>query len=306
MGEFRRYAGGIWPAVPGDVIRNEIRTILTAAKVDGVRPTARLLASVLELARVQIAQPAERWDADPDILVCANGALHIPTRKLRLHSQEHRATSRLPFDYDPAARAEAWQHVLDTCCADHQGFLQEFAGYSLTTDTKHEIAVWLAGPPGGGKSTVLEGLRAMLGARVCLLSLADIERSRFALTNLPGKTLALSMEQPGGYVAATATLNSLISGEPLSVDRKFRDPVTIVPRVKLAWALNELPRVGPDGAGLFRRVKVLRFAALPEAGARSRDQGAGEAGRRGDPQLGAGRPGAAAPTRALRGAGRGG
>ena len=101
MGEFRRYAGGIWPAVPGDVIRNEIRTILTAAKVDGVRPTARLLASVLELARVQIAQPAERWDADPDILVCANGALHIPTRKLRLHSQEHRATSRLPFDYDP-------------------------------------------------------------------------------------------------------------------------------------------------------------------------------------------------------------
>ncbi len=265
MGEFRRYAGGIWPAVSGDVIRNEVRAILAAAKDEGVRPTAGLLASVLELARVEIAQPAAAWDADPDILVCANGALHIPTRTLLPHSPEHRATSALAFAYDPAARAEAWQHVLDTCCADAQGFLQEFAGYSLTVDTRHEIAVWLAGPPGGGKSTVLEGLRAMLGARVCLLSLADIERSRFALTNLPGKTLAISMEQPGGYVAATATLNSLISGEPLSVDRKFRDPVTIVPRVKLAWALNELPRVGPEGVGLFRRVKVLHFAALPEA-----------------------------------------
>lgn len=270
MGEFRRYAAGIWTVAPQDVVRGEIKTTLMDAKAEGVRPTARLLASVLELARVEIAQAPGVWDADPDILVCANGALHIPTRTLQPHSPQHWATSKLSFAYDPAARAETWQRVLDTCCAGQQEFLQEFAGYCLTTDTRHEIAVWLAGPPGGGKSTVLEGLRAMLGSRVCLLGLADIERSRFALTHLPGKTLALSMEQPGGYVAATALLNSLISGEPISVDLKFRDPVTLVPRVKLAWALNELPRVGPEGVGLFRRVKVLRFPALPEA---ARDPG---------------------------------
>jgi putative DNA primase/helicase len=104
----------------------------------------------------------------------------------------------------------------------------------------------------------------MLGTRVCLLGLADIEKSRFALTNLPGKTLAISTEQPGGYVAAAAVLNAIISGEPVTIDRKFREPVTLIPRVKLAWALNELPRVGPEGVGLFRRVKVISFPPIPE------------------------------------------
>ena len=52
-------------------------------------------------------------------------------------------------------------------------FLQEFAGYCLTTDTAHEIAVWLHGPPGSGESTFIEGLKGMLGPRAGLLGLAD-------------------------------------------------------------------------------------------------------------------------------------
>lgn len=281
MGEFRRYKDGIWVVVPLDVIRNEVKTTLEAAKADGVRPTARLLASVLELARIEIAQPNEKWDADPDILICSNGALHIPTRTLGPHSQEHWATTRLAFAYDPAAQAATWQHVLGTCCPVEQDFLQEFAGYALTPDTRYEIAIWLAGQPGSGKSTVLEGLRAMLGERSCLLGLADIQRSRFALTNLPGKTLAISTEQPAGCLGAVETLNAIISGEPITVDRKFREPVSLVPRAKIAWALNELPRVGSEGAGLFRRVKVLRFQPLleaardPEIKQRVKQEGAG-------------------------------
>ncbi len=264
LGEFRRYENGIWPAAPQDVIRREIKEVLEDAKVDGVRPTARLLNSVMELARIEIAQPPDVWDADHDILICKNGALHIPTRTLQDHSQQHYATSGLPYDYDPEAAAPVWEFVIDTCVPGSRDFLQEFAGYALTTDTLYELAIWLAGQPGGGKSTILEGLNAMLGARVCLLGLSDIEKSRFALTNLPGKTLAISTEQPGGYVAAVQMLNAIISGEPITVDRKFRDPVTIIPRAKIAWALNELPRVGSEGVGLFRRVKVLTLPPIPE------------------------------------------
>jgi len=264
LGEFRRYENGLWPVVPLDVIRREIKDVLEAAKVDGVRPTARLLNSVMELGRIEIAQPPQVWDADHDILICKNGALHIPTRTLQPHSQEHYATSGLPYDYDPEAKATTWEHVLNSCVPDAREFLQEFAGYALTTDTRFEVALWLAGQPGGGKSTILEGLRAMLGPRVCLVGLSDIEKSRFALTDLPGKTLAISTEQPGGFVDAAQKLNAIISGEPVTVDRKFRDAVTIIPRVKFAWAMNELPRVGSADVGLFRRVKVVTLPPIPE------------------------------------------
>ena len=144
-------------------------------------------------------------------------------------------------------------------------FLQEFAGYCLTTDTSHEMAIWLYGLPGSGKSTFLAGLQAILGDRAGLLGLADIERSRFGLSQLPGKTLVVSTEQPSAYLGSTHILNAIISGEPITVDIKYKDPIAIIPRAKIAWAMNELPRVAGANNGLFRRVRVVEFPALPEA-----------------------------------------
>ena len=41
-------------------------------------------------------------------------------------------------------------------------------------------------PPGSGKSTLIEGYKAMLGGRAGLLGLAEIQRSRFALAETAG------------------------------------------------------------------------------------------------------------------------
>jgi putative DNA primase/helicase len=104
----------------------------------------------------------------------------------------------------------------------------------------------------------------MLGHRAGILGLADLERSRFTLADLPGKTLVVASEQPSSYLASTNTLNAIISGEPIQVERKYRDPFTVVPRAKVCWAMNELPRVADANSGLFRRVKVVGFPALAE------------------------------------------
>jgi putative DNA primase/helicase len=118
------------------------------------------------------------------------------------------------------------------------------------------------------RSTILAGLEAMLGPRAGVLSLSDIDRSTFALTNLPGKTLVTATEQPAVYLRGGGTLNAIISGEPIQIDRKYRDPITITPRCKIAWAMNELPRVGNMDDGIFRRVKIME---LPEIASDKRD-----------------------------------
>ena len=59
-------------------------------------------------------------------------------------------------------------------------------------------------------------------------------------------------------------LNQLISGEPVTVERKFEHPVSFTPRAKLLWAMNELPRIADAGDGIFRRVKVIKFPALAD------------------------------------------
>ncbi|CAA9448057.1 hypothetical protein AVDCRST_MAG82-3523 [uncultured Rubrobacteraceae bacterium] len=266
QGDWKKYENGLWLPEPEFSIKRRIVAALEAAKPEGVRPTSGKLSSVHELARVDAAVEDELWDSDPDILVCRNGALHIPTRKLLPHSPDHYATGAVPYDYDPDAEAPTWMRVLgEVLGEDLAAFFQEFAGYAATPDTRLETALWLCGQPGGGRSTLLSGLGAMLGPRVGVLGLGEIERNRFALSQLPGKFLLTATEQPGGYMRASHVLNTLISGEPLQVERKFRDPFTLVPRCKICWAMNEIPRLKSASDGLFRRVKVIQLDPIPES-----------------------------------------
>lgn len=264
MGEWRRYNDGIWKPIDKDIIHRDMKILIDQAKPEGVKSTIGLLRSAVELARIDIAVPSDLWDSNPDYLPCKNGVLHIPTKSLLPHTPDIFATSQLPFDYDPAITAPNFLHALQQI-PDAIDFLQEFAGYSLTPDVKHEVAIWLQGPPGSGKSTILIGLQAMLGSRSGLLGLADIERSRFALANLPGKTLVVSAEQPDNFISASHTLNAIISGEAITVEQKFKDAITVIPRAKIVWAMNNLPRVNDANNGIMRRVKVIKFPRLDES-----------------------------------------
>lgn len=263
LGEWRRYSAGIWESVPELAVRLEIQRIAISA---GAKVNNALVTSVLELLRAVCFVRDELFDADPSILTFNDCTLSLSTSQLREHRPADWVTTKLPFNYDASATSTAWEGFLQSTVPEYVDFLQEFAGYCLTPSTRYELALWLWGPPGGGKSTFIEGLRAMLGHRCCILGLSEVERSAFALSQLPGKTMAISTEQPThGFVKSPHLLNAIISGEPVIVDRKFRDQITVVPRAKLVWGMNELPRIDSSGVGLFRRVVPIHFPAiLPE------------------------------------------
>lgn len=265
LGDWRRYNAGAWPVFSKDVINREIRDILIGAKKEGVRPSRYVLSSVAEFARLTVSIPDEQWDADHNILVCRNGALEIPTRALLPHDPMHHVTESLPYDFDPNADAPTWHYVLESTIPEAADFVQEFAGYCLTPDTSLETGLWFLGVPGGGRSTIIGGFEATLGNRAGLLGLAAIERSQFALTNLPGKTLVTATEQPNLYIRSAHILNAIISGEPIIVERKYEHPYQITPHAKILWAMNDLPRISEANSGLFRRVKIVHFPPRDEA-----------------------------------------
>lgn len=264
--QWMRYEGGIWVNGKEGEARQSVSEIVKAAKADGIRPTKARQSSVFAwAAEAELWRDPDIFDQDQDLLVCNNGTLHLPTRKLGPHSPKNYFTHKVHYDYNPGTRADTFLFALGCAVDDKTAeFLQEFAGYCLTVDTKHEIAVWFTGPPGSGKSTIIEGYQAMAGDMTTTLGLAQIENSRFALGDLQGKRLAISTEQPGAYMKATSILNAIISGEELIIERKFQDPLVIRPVSKILWAMNQLPRVQSAGDGLFRRVKIVKFPAIPK------------------------------------------
>lgn len=254
LGEWKRYRDGIWERVPEMQVRREVQEIAIRYS-NGLQVTSTLVSSVYNLLQQHVFLPDDTFDSNIDLLYFHDCVLSISTGQTRPHDpKKDFATSKLPFHYYPEARSDAWKKALSMTEPEYLPFLQEMAGYCLTPSTQHELALWCWGEPGSAKSTFITGLEAMLGARCCTLGLADIERSQFALSQLPGKTLAISTEQPSRFVKCSHVLNALISGESLIWERKFVDPVTIRPTVKLVWAMNELPRIDSSGVGLFRRV----------------------------------------------------
>lgn len=265
LGEFRRYRDGYWPTIHNKQVKQEIVSLLQAAKGEGIVVNSHKLNSVFALAETKIFVPDDEWDAKKNILVMLNGTLDITSRRLRKHAPSDYSTIALDYSYDPSAHAPSWEYYLDSTLPDVKCFLQEFAGYCLTTDTQYEIALWFVGERGSGKSTGVLGFQTMLGPKVGRLGLANIERSQFALFDLPGKNLCIATEQPAMYMKSSDVLNAIISGEPVTVEKKFKDSYTFTPHTKILWSMNSLPRVADTTDGIFRRVKVVRFASRPVA-----------------------------------------
>lgn len=266
LGEWRRYDTGHWPTVHELLIRKEIQYSITTQRQVGIKIDNGLISSLYNMIKAHKFVQDSQFDRDENLLVFDDCTLNFLTNERRGHLPENYCTTKLPFAYDADARSPAWEKFLASVTSEEiAAFLQEFAGLSITGLTKYEIAVWLYGLPGGGKSTFITGLEAMLGSQCGVLGLSDIETSNFGLTNLPGKTLVISTEQPAHFIKSAHIVNAIISGERLNVDRKFRDPITFASRCKVLWAMNELPRVDDKGAGIFRRVKLVHFPPIAEA-----------------------------------------
>jgi hypothetical protein len=199
-GTFRRYGNGVWTAINELEVRQEVAFELrNAEQIVGVRPTYNLESSVTNALKSVVYAREDEWNKYPNIIVFKNRAIDTGTMQPVDHSPRHMATVTLPYDFDPKAEAPTWEQVLaDLLSNDERRFLQRFVGYCLIHSVKHQMTLWFVGPPAGGKSTLIAGLEAMLGDLVGTLGLSQLQGSdsRFALANIPGKTLTHLYRKP--------------------------------------------------------------------------------------------------------------
>ncbi len=264
---FRMYSEGVWKPAHDLEIRQIVGGMLESMATDpnsDLWLTRHLEVNVTDLIRSKMYVREDAWNPRPEIIVFKNCALDTSSMTVLEHSKEHRATVSLPYGYDRKATAPTWKRVLeDALDTDEQKFLQEYAGYCLTTSVQHQMALWLYGPPGSSKSTLIAGFEAMLGDLAGALSLTQLG-SRFGLAGIEGKTLLTCTEVPKQHVKATDVLNAMITGDTLQVERKGKDVYNYRNTAKLMWAMNTLPGLFDARNGLFRRVKVLELRAIPE------------------------------------------
>ncbi|MDE2580920.1 MAG: bifunctional DNA primase/polymerase [Rhodospirillales bacterium] len=284
QGTFYRWRGTHYAEAAAETIRADAWSFLDAAMqrtASGLVPfcpnrakVANVLEAIAAATQLPDGTQAPAWldgaDNPPaaEILPCANGLLHIPTRILLPPTPAFFGLNAVGYPYDPSAPAPtAWLGFLSVIWPDDPeaiSTLQELCGYLLAPDTRQQKAFLLIGPRRSGKGTIARVLTALLGKEnVAGPTLASMTQN-FGLAPLIGKPLAIiSDARLGANADASVVAERLlaITGEDaISVDRKFRDAWTGRLPTRFVILTNLLPRLTDASGALASRFILLALS----------------------------------------------
>jgi phage/plasmid-associated DNA primase len=207
-----------------------------------------------------------------DILVCVqNGVLRIQRNPGELiledFSPDHHFTQKLAVPFDPKAVPKPFNKALEENLPDPKDrhLFGLFNASVFVPDCRWEAALCCFGATGTGKSTLFEGIEAMLGRGPCqALSLTQLcDHNSYNGPDLEWAMLNFSTEL-NALELVSDRFKQLVSGERVSVRGIYCPPFYIRPTCKYAFLTNHLPRFKDGTDAELRRLYFLKFAKIPE------------------------------------------
>lgn len=255
---------GVWKALEDRAVKQVVQGRIEDA--DDV--TKSLVESVTDLFKTEIFSPDHEFDVGPvECVNTLNGELTLDNGQWLLMpaNREHYRTTQIPVEYDPGAKAPRFIQFLhevfegDPDAEEKRRALLEMVGYSLMAHCRHERFIILVGAGANGKSVLLSVLEALLGSNnVAGVQPSQFDRS-FQRAHLHGKLANIVTEIKQGEVIDDASLKGIVSGEPTTVEHKFKDPFVMRPFSTCWFGTNHMPHTRDFSDALFRRALVMEF-----------------------------------------------
>lgn len=206
-----------------------------------------------------------------NLIVFKNGILDVEvwlkdkTAKLMTHTPLLMNAGYLPFDFEPNYQSPIeWLSFLNSIWPNDQqciDTLQEWFGYNLTKNTSFHKILLIVGPPRSGKGTIGRIMRALLGERNVVGPTLSSLSGDFGLQPWLNKSLAIiSDARLSGKSENNIIIERLLStsGEdPLTIQRKHRDPITTTLPTRIMIMTNELPDLRDTSGAIVNRYIIL-------------------------------------------------
>ncbi len=110
-------------------------------------------------------------------------------------------------------------------------------------------------------STYLMLLRHMLGeANVSAISLHKlVDRERFDVAELYGKLANIFNDLGSGLLRSTDIFKLVTTGDPLTAEKKYKDPFTFIPFARMVFSANQFPRSYDKSEAFVDRLIFVPF-----------------------------------------------
>jgi putative DNA primase/helicase len=282
---FWQWHNGCWLEVDDDTVTASIWHGLNAAdkrvkhyklrfepKPADVSATIAALKAAVNLPTDK-AMPGWFGDDQPDgdlreLVACANGILHIPTRTLIKHTPKFWSPNILDFDFDPDARAERFELFLREIWPgdrEAQECLTELYGLCLTDVTEFQKCFMFVGPPRGGRGTMGRVLRGLIGAQNYVGTSLKRFGEPFGMESFIGKKVAVFSDATLDGLSPRPLANIVeqtkqITGEDeIDINRKNRRYWHGKLNARLVFFCNELLRLEDQSGAMAERMLVYRM-----------------------------------------------
>lgn len=276
-GQFWRYspATGVWHTLEHE----EVAAVATSFagepigdRGSQVRITDSTLKGAVAIARILLLTRTNRLTfarAKPAVAF-RNGLAVVGDERVRLlpHDPAHMCRHGFPFDYDEDAPRTRLNAFLDALFADvptveqvgRKMLLQEFVGACLTgSATKYQKLLLISGGGGNGKSEFLRLVRSLF-PKAAVASLAPQDwAERFKPARLVGVLANFVDEIPEREITSGEVFKSIVTGDPVTTERKNRDPFEFRPVAGHIFSANTLPGTVDQSDGFWRRLVVCPF-----------------------------------------------
>ena len=139
-------------------------------------------------------------------------------------------------------------------------FVQEIFGYCLTGSIAAHATFFFFGSGRNGKSVLLDVLRSLIGERyIANMTIQTLTTRQFSASNLIGKKINIASEEESKHIQSDL-FKSLVAGDPVTVEKKYRDPFELRPSVKFLFATNQIPIFDSTDPAIRDRVLIIPFS----------------------------------------------
>jgi hypothetical protein len=122
-----------------------------------------------------------------------------------------------------------------------------------------QVFIFLLGMAGSGKSTIIENIIKQFYEPADVGIVGNNIQKSFGLSALVGKKIVIGPEIKGNWGIDQAELQSMVSGESVSVNRKFKEAISEKFTSPLAIAGNVAPDFQDNAGSMSRRTIVFPF-----------------------------------------------
>lgn len=200
----------------------------------------------------------------------ANGVYNIKTKQLEKFSPKFIITSKIKTYYNPFAEKPilgGWfdfDKWLDTLtCNDKElvTLLWQVMNEAINPNRTRKKMVLLVGDGNNGKGTFQALLENLIGRENISNLKPDQFGKEFYLGALEGKVCNIGDDISNKYLDEVSDLMSIVSGDPVQVNKKGKQPIEARFKLLCIFSGNDLPSARNKTAGWYRRLCIIPFNA---------------------------------------------